>query len=239
MVAVSLTLEDDYRCAMHKLVSGERESAIRSLQRLVSRSPHSTRYRMALQAAQTARQRAMLTEMSSASTEELMVEALKLKETHELRAALRFIKRRQWLEADRALSASLSDREDQLEKQILLALVRSRGRQAHRAALAPALRAVALSPTRQDALYLLEEIQFANAQPEKALAVRLRAWEQAGGDPRNRREAQKRLQRFIPAASSDIKPAHKSIPHSGTSPRSQQGSSTWRARASSWWRAGR
>ena len=115
---MNLPLKDEYRSAMRKLALGERESAIRLLQRLVHQAPSSTRYKMALNAAQTARHRAMLTEMSSASAAELMAEALKLKETHELRTAIRFIKKRQWSDAERALSDSLVDREDQAEKQI-------------------------------------------------------------------------------------------------------------------------
>ena len=126
-----------------------------------------------------------------------MAEALKLKETHELRASIRFIKRRKWAEAERVLLDALADREEQAEKQILLALVRTRGQQSHRAALAPALRGVALAPRRQDALYLLEEIHLATAQHEQARAVRLRAWEQASGDPSKRKHAMKRLSRFI------------------------------------------
>lgn len=200
---MNLPLEDGYRSAMRKLALGERESAIRLLQRLVHQAPDSTRYKMALNAAQTARHRAMRTEMSSASAAELMAEALKLKETHELRTAIRFIKKRKWSDAERALSDSLVDREDQAEKQILLALVRSRGRQKHRAALAPAQRAVALLPERQDALYLLEEIHLAAAQPKQACAVRLRAWKQVGGDPSKRKEAQKRLHRFIASPRAD------------------------------------
>ena len=194
---MSLPLEEGYRSAMQKLALGEREGAIRLLQELARQAPEDTRFHMALEAALAARHRAMRTEMSSASTQELMAEALKLKETNELRTAIRFIKRRKWPEADRALSASLADREEQAEKLILLALVRSRGRQQHRKALTPVQRAVALLPARQDALYLLEEIHLAVAQPEQARAARLRAWERAGGDPSKRKEARKRLHRFI------------------------------------------
>jgi tetratricopeptide (TPR) repeat protein len=182
---------------MQKLTLGEREGAIRLLRQLVADCPGEERYRVTLDATLAARARELSPELEAASTEELMQEALRLKETNELRNAVRLIKRRQWKEAEKALCESLTDRDAQSEKQILLALVRTRGLGEHEAALAPARRAVELSPERQDALYLLEEVCLALEKPEEASEVRQKAWISGKEDPIKRKEARKQLHRFI------------------------------------------
>ena len=79
---MSLPLEEGYRSAMQKLALGEREGAIRLLQELARQAPEDTRFHMALEAALAARHRAMRTEMSSASTQELMADPVMTDDGH-------------------------------------------------------------------------------------------------------------------------------------------------------------